>query len=159
MPPKKKVTPLSATLQKLLASRGLAARLTEYRLAGRWEQAVGAAIARHTQPTTIRGKKLTVVVDSSAWMQQLALLRPEIIAKVNAELGGNAIDSITLKLGEVAARRSPQRAPVRSPVPLGPEERAQIDVFVQAVADPGARDALRHLIEKDFQYRKGGRSG
>src|SRR5512136_2268888 len=80
----RKIEKLGITLEKVLNRRGLASKLKEYRLFGQWERAVGSVIARHAQPSAIRGKKLTVTVDSSAWMQQLSLLRPEIINKVNS---------------------------------------------------------------------------
>jgi predicted nucleic acid-binding Zn ribbon protein len=153
--PKRKVEQLSNTIERLLVSRGMASKLKEYRVFGRWERAVGEVIARHTHPAAIRGKKLTVVVDSSAWMQQLSLLKPEIIGKVNEALGEAAVESIILKLGDVAARpRVPERAPERRTIQLGPEERTKIDGFVQAISDPEAREALRHLIEKDYLRRK-----
>ena len=96
-----KVEKLSKTLEKLLADRGWSARLREYRVFSLWEKAVGPGIARHAQPSSIRGRRLTVIVDSSAWMQQLSLLKPEIVAKVNARLGTDGIESITLRLGEL----------------------------------------------------------
>ena len=61
----------------------------------------------------LRGKKLFLAVDSPAWMQQLSLLKPEIIEKVNAALGKEAVKEITLNIGEVQPVRSPASRPVQ----------------------------------------------
>jgi predicted nucleic acid-binding Zn ribbon protein len=157
--PKRKVEKLSETIEKLLASRGLGAKLKEYRIFGRWERAVGKVIASHARPSTLRGKKLTVVVDSSTWMQQLSLLKPEIIEKVNAEMGPNAVTSILLQLGDVHARSADVERTVERPVaPLTPEDRRKIADLAGSVSDPEGRAALQHLIEKDFLARRSRRT-
>ena len=77
----KKIERFSATLAKILKARGLESRLSEYHIFGHWEKSVGKVMACHAQPQAVRGKKLTLIVDSHAWMQQLSLLKPEIIEK------------------------------------------------------------------------------
>ena len=108
---KKKLDRLSYTLGSMLKARGLGSRLSEYRIFGQWEKAVGPVIARHAQPQAVRGKKLTLVVDSPAWMQQLSLLKPEIMEKVNSTLGKKTINDITLRIGEVESRAEPPEEP------------------------------------------------
>lgn len=157
MPPKRKIERISATIEKLLARRGLSARIREYRVFGVWDQAVGDVLARHAQPGAIRGKKLTVTVDSSAWMQQLSLLRPEIIEKLNQVLGEGAVESITLRLGEVTRNiRVEDHRPVPAAV-LGQGERDRIDAAVRGISDPAVRESLRHLMEKDLLAKQAAR--
>jgi len=114
-------------------------------------------IARHAQPLSVRGRKLTLIVDSPAWMQQLSLLKPEIVKKVNASLGREAIREITLKLGEVPSS-SVSSASTEAPVvraSLSREVRAQIEDYVQEIHDPDTREAVRRVIEKDLLSKKG----
>lgn len=128
-------------------------RLQEYRIFGQWEKIVGAAIARHAQPVTVRGKKLSLVVDSPAWMQQLSLLKPQIIEKVNASLREEAIKDITLRLGEIALTSKPDDPlPVRAS--LNDEERATIEKYLQGVEDAEIRESIRRVVEKDIQNKK-----
>lgn len=153
---KKRPEKLSATLAKLLASRGWTSRLREYRVVGKWERIVGDVIALHSRPAALRGKKLTVAVDSPAWMQQLTLLKPELLEKLNRHLGEGAVASIVLKIGEVSA---PARPPDKQPLSgmsgsLTQGERARIEDYIKDLADPAVREALRHVMEKDFQSRK-----
>ena len=149
----RKIDRLSTTLIKILKAHGLEGRLSEYRIFGRWEKSVGRVIARHAQPQAVRGKKLTLIVDSPAWMQQLSLLKPEIIEKVNRSLGREEIQDIMLKLGEVAsAEKSSDDMPVRAG--LDADEREQVEHVARDISDPDIRESFRHLLEKDLLSRK-----
>jgi hypothetical protein len=86
-------------------------------------------------------------------MQQLSLLKPEIVEKLNRNLGRNAISDITLRLGEVAAAEKPlDDIPVHTS--LDQEDREKIERYVQDVHDPETRAAIKHLIEKDLLSKK-----
>jgi len=149
----RKLDRLSYTLGSMLKARGLGSRLDEYRVFGQWEKSVGPVIARHAQPQTVRGKKLTLVVDSPAWMQQLSLLKPQIIEKVNRNLGKETIKDIMLRLGKVESRNQSSEAhPVRTV--LGRDECEKIEDYVREISDADTREAVRRVIEKDFLNRK-----
>jgi hypothetical protein len=151
-----KVERLSTTIEKILNERGWGAKLKEYRVFSLWAKAVGPGIARHSQPASIRGRRLTVIVDSSAWMQQLSLLKPEIIAKVNDRLGPDGIENITLKLGELEGPAGPPEEARQATIgPLEPAEQKRIEDYLAGIADPEARAALRQVIEKDLLNKKG----
>ena len=155
----KKLDKLSSTLGSMLKALGLQSHLSGYRIFGQWEQTVGAVIARHARPQTVRGTKLYLSVDSPAWMQQLSLMKPELIEKVNKNLGRDAIKDIALKLGEIDSpeARPKEEAPPR--MPLNAEEREKVEQYVQEVHDPDVREALRRVIEKDLESKKGAAAG
>src|SRR5574340_204163 len=123
----RKIELMSRTIAKLLDARGWSSRLKEYRVLGIWDRCVGPGIAAHAQPAMVRGKKLTVIVDSSAWMQQLSLLRPEITEKLNRNLGEDAVESISLKLGEVRATGAGSEGKKTALRSLDAGERKRID--------------------------------
>ncbi len=152
----KKLERLSATLGSALRACGLQGRLVEYRIFGQWEHVVGPAIARHARPRVLRGKKLYLLVDSPAWMQQLSLMRPEIIEKLNERLGTGVVKEITLSLGEIgpADERQPDRTRIKPA--LNAEERERIERIVRHIPDPETRAAVQRVIEKDFRSRKRG---
>jgi predicted nucleic acid-binding Zn ribbon protein len=151
-----KLDRLSHTLGSMLKARGLGSRLSEYRVFGQWEASVGPAIARHAQPQALRGKKLTLIVDSPAWMQQLSLLKPELMEKVNRTLGKEAVTDITLRIGEVESHDRPsEELPVLAP--LDTKEREKIEDYIRAIGDADIRESVRRVIEKDFLNRKNAR--
>jgi predicted nucleic acid-binding Zn ribbon protein len=150
----KKLDKLSHTLKTLLRANGLDSRVTEYGIMKHWEKSVGTGIACHARPEAVRGKKLFLTVDSPAWMQQLSLLKPEIIEKVNRTLQKNLIKEITLRLGEIpSAEKTTTEQPGPAPE-LTTEESGKIEQYVREINDPPIRDALRRLIEKDFLRNK-----
>lgn len=144
---------VSITLGKILQARGLGNRLSEYRIFGQWKRSIGPVIAQHAQPLSLHGKKLTLVVDSPAWMQQLSLLKPEIISKVNSTMGKEVVREITLKLGEVESRIEMTEAPSVLPV-LDKEDREKIEHYLRGINDTDTREMIRRVIEKDFLNRK-----
>jgi hypothetical protein len=155
---KRKLDKLSVTLGKLLAARGMQGCLQEYRVGRAWRGAVGTVIARHAQPASIRRGRLTVIVDSPAWMQQLSLLKPEIIEKLNTGLGAQAIRDIMLTLGEVAAEDGAGATAVPDAA-LSAEERERIANSVRDITDETVRGAVQRLFEKDRLSRKKNRGG
>jgi hypothetical protein len=149
-----KVEKLSSTIERILNDRGWGAKLKEYRVFSLWQKAVGPGIARHAQPASIRGKRLTVMVDSSAWMQQLSLMKPEVLSRVNDRLGPDGIESITLKLGELerADERPEEYKPAAGNLEAGEQKR--VEEYLVGVKDPEAREALKKVMEKDLLNKK-----
>lgn len=63
-----------------------------------WEEAVGAEVAGHCQPTALRGAVLEASVDSSVWCQQLKLRTPEILSALERVLGDEAPSELWLRV-------------------------------------------------------------
>lgn len=79
-------------------------------LFSRWEQLVGAEVAAHAQPHSLRGKVLVVVVDEPAWAAQLKYLSGELLARLDSEVGPGVVSELRLRVesaGGVADRRRP----------------------------------------------------
>jgi predicted nucleic acid-binding Zn ribbon protein len=53
----------------------------------RWEELVGAAVARHARPLRLEGGALVVAVDQPPWATQLRVLAPGILARLTEETG------------------------------------------------------------------------
>jgi predicted nucleic acid-binding Zn ribbon protein len=59
-----------------------------------WPDAVGPVIAREASPTGERGGTLTITCRSSVWAQELDLMGPDLVAKLNARLGSDRISAL-----------------------------------------------------------------
>jgi predicted nucleic acid-binding Zn ribbon protein len=59
-----------------------------------WPRAAGAAMAKYAVPTAERGGTLTITCQSSTWAQELDLMAPELIAKLNATVGEGRITAL-----------------------------------------------------------------
>jgi predicted nucleic acid-binding Zn ribbon protein len=75
-----------------------------------WPDVVGATVAREATPTAERAGVLTVTCRSSVWAQELDLLGPELVAKVNAALGAAPITALRCQAATPMswARRPPR---------------------------------------------------
>ncbi len=76
-----------------------------------WNDAVGAAIARRAEPMRLRGRTLVVAVSSAPWMQELTLLKRNIVTALNERLPRPLVDDLHLVLTEGRATITP--APAR----------------------------------------------
>lgn len=78
-----------------LARSGLTRRLRQAQVIPEWPQLVGPQIAAVTQPESVAPDgTLFVNVTTSAWMTELQLMAPEIMARVNAGRGAGRIRTI-----------------------------------------------------------------
>ena len=59
-----------------------------------WPQAVGAMIAEQAQPTAERGGVVTISCSASVWAQELDLMAPQLIARLNEVLATAAVSRL-----------------------------------------------------------------
>ncbi len=76
--------PLGEALAPLQASLAPATLLAEVQRA--WPAVAGEAIAREASPVTERGGVVTVACAASVWAQELDLMAPLLIEKLNAAI-------------------------------------------------------------------------
>ena len=144
-------------LDTLLAGWGLETRLQQYRALVVWDEVVGPQIAARTRPEKIRDGVLEVCVDQPTWMQQLQLLKPQILAKLNTRLGDAPLRELYLKRGKVAAPAAAVRAP-RLPLwrsaTLTAEELGDLRQLLSGVQDAELRRDLEELLVKQARLSK-----
>jgi len=63
-----------------------------------WAQAVGAGVAAHAQPLSLRGTTLVVGVDTPAYATQLRMLAPQLITRLTEMAGPGAVESIEVRV-------------------------------------------------------------
>jgi len=80
---------LSTALEQLTSS--LAPATTLARVQEVWEQTAGPAIAAAARPSAERDGVLTVSCEAAVWAQELDLMAGELIPRLNAALGIEAI--------------------------------------------------------------------
>jgi predicted nucleic acid-binding Zn ribbon protein len=72
----------------------LAPQTTLAEVQRQWPDAVGDAIAAEAQPTSERGGTLTVSCSAAVWAQELDLMAPTILDRLNPMLRGGKIDRL-----------------------------------------------------------------
>lgn len=151
-PPMRKAATAGALLGQFLEQSGLAVKLHAYEALLVWDEVVGPQITVHTQPTKIRDGILEVRVDQAVWMQQLQLMKPKILTRLNERLGGEVIKDIFWRRGKVeqrgAASAERERRP---PPPLPAEQMARIQAIVAPLMDCELRRELQQLLIRQAQ--------
>lgn len=141
---------------QLLESLGLDERMQQYRSLVIWNKVVGPQIAAHTRPVRIRDGVLEVNVDQPSWMQQLQLMKPKILALLNAELGDDTLREIFLKRGKVdaPAARQEDSPPAWRMVQLDEHEKQQVGDLLTTIADPELRQEMEQFLLKQTRLLK-----
>ncbi|MBT2402725.1 MULTISPECIES: DUF721 domain-containing protein [unclassified Streptomyces] len=104
--------PLMAALDRLRTERGWEMPMAVAGVMERWPEIVGPEIAAHCEPDRYEDRELVVRCDSSAWAAQLKLLAPQLVARLNADLGQGTVRLIKVQgPGGRPKRYGPWRAP------------------------------------------------
>ncbi len=69
-----------------------------------WPTVVGSAIAAEANPTAERGGVLTVTCSASVWAQELDLMGPEILARLNTAIGSVRLTRLRCTAASVSRR-------------------------------------------------------
>lgn len=94
---------IASVLQDVVARLGLERDLDDFRVWQAWAEVVGPTLARNAQPIRLDGLRLVVAVKNNSWMQELAMLRGEIAARLNAWMGRRVVGEIFLVVGRLDA--------------------------------------------------------
>lgn len=66
-------------------------------IVGRWEEIVGDLVAQHCPVESFEDGRLVVRADSSAWSQQLQLLLPQVMARIDETVGPGVVRTVTVR--------------------------------------------------------------
>jgi predicted nucleic acid-binding Zn ribbon protein len=88
---------LSTALGELASS--LAPTSTLARVQAVWEQVTGPAITSEARPTAERDGVVTVTCAAAVWAQELDLMADELVPRLNAALGKDAIRELRCRTG------------------------------------------------------------
>ncbi len=94
-PQSRRPVTIREALQTYLSRTGLERRLAQAQVVPEWPRLVGPPIAAVTEPESVTTDgTLFVRVATSAWMTELQLMTPEIMARLNAGRGAGRIKTI-----------------------------------------------------------------
>jgi hypothetical protein len=148
---------LGNVLQGILKKHNIFFDSEEQRLLEVWQKAVGPQISVQTRPDRLKRNTLFVKVSSSVWMQQLHILKQEIIEKINQLIGKELIKNVHFSIGEV-----PSTMPTNSysssfspdSYPLKDKDKKLIEKSISSVEDPELKEILRRVMTKNIIRRR-----
>jgi predicted nucleic acid-binding Zn ribbon protein len=154
LPPRAKVERRAAeAIVDALELRGLTTQIRAQRIGAEWTELVGAKIAQRTRPGDVREHVLYVEVATSAWMHELSLLKPQILASLLERLGEPKLfHDLRFQLAsrdkrrveaEVLARRLPKPRPAA--IPATGAARDQILRETEGIDDAELRELIARV--------------
>lgn len=89
--------PLAEALGPLQAAIAPATLLADVQRV--WADVAGPAVAREASPTAARGGVVTVACAAAVWAQELDLMAPLLIARLNEALGADRVERLRCVTG------------------------------------------------------------
>jgi predicted nucleic acid-binding Zn ribbon protein len=87
---------LGALLPGYVADLGWEQPMADARVFARWADLVGADVAAHCEPQSLRDGELRITAESTAWATQLRLLAGTLLARLVAELGPRVVTKLVI---------------------------------------------------------------
>jgi len=109
------------------------------RLIHEWPDVVGPQIARRTEVDGLKFHTAVIKVSTAMWIQELNLMKPQILARLRERLGEDTVRDLRFVRGNLSRR---PRTPLRT-LPRAPRHAIELP----ALKDPQLRAAFESLIE------------
>ena len=87
---------LGALLPGYVADLGWERPLADARVFAQWSSLVGADVAAHCEPQSLRDGELRITAESTAWATQLRMLAGTLLARLVAELGPHVVTKLVI---------------------------------------------------------------
>ena len=129
---------IGGALQEILSRLDSEGHFEIVRLMRLWPGVVGELIARRTEVNGLKFHTAVVKVSGAMWIQELNLMKPQILARLREAMGNDAVRDLRFVSGRLSRRQRPK---LRS-VPR--ETRRSIEL--PELKDPELRRAFESLI-------------
>ncbi|MBW8004626.1 MAG: DUF721 domain-containing protein [candidate division NC10 bacterium] len=142
-------TPFGKAVEVTLERLGLGAGLVHIIVHRVWAEVVGEEVARRSEPGLLRNGRLQVTVVDAVWLQQLTMLKPTILARLESHVGSQKVLDIFFTLGTLsfpAAR--PERTSRRRSDRPPPEMQMHHQEILRPVQDLECREVLARILKK-----------
>jgi len=147
----KQAQSVNSLLKEMLGKPGLGEQISRHQAWLVWDKIVGDQIAARARPLRLRKGVLEIAVDHPVWMQQLQMMKTQILAKIQEQVPKAGITDLYLrKAGHSTATAQVGKAPQKSPpiedIKLSNAERSHIDHLVERIENPELQQELRRLF-------------
>ena len=98
---KNNATPIKDVLKSVFLQLEKSRDICREDVEERWKRVVGEGGFRHSRPVLLRKGVLTVRVDNSSWMQEMAMRKRKLLKQLKTAFGKDKISEIHFKIGEI----------------------------------------------------------
>jgi predicted nucleic acid-binding Zn ribbon protein len=130
---------VGGALHGILTQLDSGGRFELVRLIRIWPEMVGEAIARRTEVASVKFHTAVIKVVGAMWIQELNLMKPQILGRLRDALGDDSVRDLRFVLGRISRRERPRLRVV----PRAPRHAIELP----ELKDPELRRAFANLIE------------
>ncbi len=151
---------VSSLLKQLLDQPGIGEQITRHQAWLVWDKLVGEQIAARARPLRLRKGVLEVQVDHPVWMQQLQMMKPQILEKITARIPNAGITDIYLRQARNNQGYRPPKinkspaAPAWTKTELTAEEKETIEAELEKIDNQEVKEEMRRLFTLQKQLDK-----
>jgi predicted nucleic acid-binding Zn ribbon protein len=130
---------IGAAMQPILDRIDHEGHFAIVRLVKTWPEIVGETIARRTEIVSLKFHTAVVKVSGAMWIQELNLMKLQILARIQERLGDDAVRELRFIKGTISRREHPKLRTV--------PRAARKSIELPELKDPELRAAFERLIE------------
>ncbi|RJQ43651.1 MAG: DUF721 domain-containing protein [Nitrospiraceae bacterium] len=134
------VQPLHNILKAFIQDHGLGSGIVLNVIRRQWINIVGQTIAAHTFPDTIKGKVLTLVVDTPQWIHHLSFFKEDIAEKLRPY----DINEVRFRIGKLPGQTKEEDRPEYKE--LSEDDSRYIENTLKNLKDEELKERFRALI-------------
>jgi predicted nucleic acid-binding Zn ribbon protein len=147
----KQAQSVNTLLKEMLTKPGFGEQITRHQAWLVWDKIVGNQIAARARPLRLRKGVLEIAVDHPVWMQQLQMMKTQILTKIQEQVPKAGITDLYLRnVGHSAtpapAKTARQSSPPLEDIKLSNAERSHIDHLVKQIENPELQQELRRFF-------------
>ena len=149
--PKRSLLPVDVLLNSLFKQLGISERFRIEAIRREWCDIFGEPLSMHTEPADLKDSKLTIAVDSPAWLQHIKFLQKEITDKLRQ----HGIKTVQFRVGRIGRGRSyhekrllDTKAPSDVFRELTDEDCARISRAISGIKDEELKEVIRITMVK-----------
>lgn len=91
-------TSLGSSLDRVVGALGGPRASALQAVFGRWAEVVGAQVAEHAQPTSLRDGRLLVAVDDPVWVTEIRYQEADLLARLAEVAGAGQVTAIDVRV-------------------------------------------------------------
>ncbi|HVA79189.1 MAG TPA: DUF721 domain-containing protein [Candidatus Binataceae bacterium] len=133
------IVKIASALQPILDRLDIEGEYGLGRLIRAWPEIAGETIARRTEVASLRYHTAVIKVSGAMWIQELTLMKAQILARVRETVG----DDIVRDLRFIAGRLSRRNPPKLRTVP----RQVRYAIELPPIRNPELKQAFERLIE------------
>jgi hypothetical protein len=90
---------ISEVLRRVVRELDIEKKLVSHSIEPAWPRAAGPRLSANTRATKLRDGVLTIEARSASWLNEVAMMREPLKARLNQELGENRVRELRFRLG------------------------------------------------------------